>query len=1750
MADEIELIELKPGRAVVSKDLTGWYDGQWLEFRVVGNSGPTRIGFAPSKGGAKTDPEYTHYFDPADEATGLYSISPADLADVTEGSTIHFTAWEWIGGRPIVKAFGTVTKGAAIRVPDFGPAPGPEVTLGALTLSNASIPAGSSLGAVIGTVQGAQSTSTVTMPGTAGGQFAVAGRDVVVAGPLVTGSQSVTLRETMAEATNSPLDTPLSIAVGEAVAPTLAALTLSASTVSEDAAIGTLVGTVQGRTAGSTLSLAVDAGGLFSIDSSSGEIRTAAALDYETATSHDITIRETLAGATGSPRDTAVAIIVSDVADTAPPPADPTIADVTASVSRNATNNIVVAPTGTLDEAAYSWGFYAGTQTDPALVDPAFITLVALGATYTTGSTFTAETNVIAFITAAGDTSTVIDSGLIETLPAVATPTTTISQTTAPSLATPTEGDTALSAYTAGSTGTYTADNGQTISSIAAQMRVGGVDVADSRVLAAGESLTVRETVTASDGTTATFDSVAVTVEAAATEPGTTSPVSDQTATFGSLNTAGSAPYQITADDGEPITNAAATGGTATGYTLTSAGRITPSADGSADAGTITVSCDQGTATVTLSLDPAHPDTGVSEPCFLMRDVVIDTDAVDALAMLNPTMAIPVRYDHAALVKSVGRKGKDATGLIDARAEAEAGTTTGLYIDGTSGLVAINDTFGPEFTGFVVREQLQVNNGWSGRIHGNRYERLPGGPSMDPPIDVEYVAGAHVDVEDNDFLSPADETTYGNGIVRQRGGTDADGNAAYASVDIRRNYVMASSGDPLKLFGASKSRRQIVEHNYLGPGALLQGPWTGAYDSLRGYAAGEYINNPNTGMADDHGIYRALVDLAPGVAPPATGTGNDSDANWSWSDPHSDGIAPLASAGGILIRNNIENHGNALFPSQDVKPNNGLRVSRNTGTTVPLFGVTTIGNHFLRDRHPDSTAFPIALDSAVYEGDSSTTPNPTTLRSEANIAKRNWISPQGKRAAGDASNLAFYLYAGTVNTNCAFLDNRNAAAGSRVADGENRVVADHPIAVIDSGAADGKPFATFDRDVSITQTGLTVIGDTIIADTEITIAAGAISDGNGNTNAEAITLTLTGAVVGGEEPAPSGDYLSGTGTISATATDPTTITVAEQDLPVYDSDPYGTGLAAVPISGTHDGTEGAALQVRVFDADTGTALIDWTDIAAGAAGAWAATAYVSRGWTRCRAEVRVKAATTTTMATQTGRWFSGYIGDLHGQSLAARPITDTAVTATLAPPAESLWVLYNAVNQDGTLAAEEVTASSTLGLRRQAHVVAAYSDAPVMEVDGTHSGTGRPELADDSLIGRDYAASFADPVATVRSGGSDVSQILEHWFTNDAASRFEFTRLFLPWYANLQKGGLGDTDDGSGIADYTGGLITVRPGVEYTANHHMFDLSSDGTQGLFDPARTRFTALLNLMPTQGAETDGNIAVSTQQRHELADAVRQLVEDEAAFAPTNLPASTGEQRVFYGHLAAPGGTHVAANVDGESLVAVYLMMAMLRGWGVQPRVDPQFDFGSAVVASDGSYIDVTVTGLGGNPLSTAYLRHAAGDYAGSFEAQEWEAPTVLPGDTTELRPVHGFMLTPAGGTTSFSGFNAVIQDAAAGIVRFTKTAGAWAEGDALIWGDGIGLTDLTGARPHLHLPLAATPHVSGTGYGAPVRRGVAGATAFTVPASTEWGGTTEPEPTTGTWDVTGGSGSLTINAAPAKPATPVVTGGAGKITITE
>jgi hypothetical protein len=194
-------------------------------------------------------------------------------------------------------------------------------TLQVLNLSGGTITEGSAAGTVIGAILNTRVGSTLSLSADAGGRFALSGGNLV-AGATATDyetatSHTVTVVETLAGAIGSPKSTVLTVNVTNVLdAPNLVALTGSLS-VPENSANGTVVGTPTGYTAGSSKTFTADAGGRFAINSTTGQITVANGLllDYETNTSHNVTITETLVDSPNSPRATTLTIQVTDVVE-------------------------------------------------------------------------------------------------------------------------------------------------------------------------------------------------------------------------------------------------------------------------------------------------------------------------------------------------------------------------------------------------------------------------------------------------------------------------------------------------------------------------------------------------------------------------------------------------------------------------------------------------------------------------------------------------------------------------------------------------------------------------------------------------------------------------------------------------------------------------------------------------------------------------------------------------------------------------------------------------------------------------------------------------------------------------------------------------------------------------------------------------------------------------------------------------------------------------------------------------------------------------------------------------------------------------------------------------------------------------------------------------------------------------------------------------------------------------------------------
>ncbi|XUU61081.1 cadherin repeat domain-containing protein [Erythrobacter sp. HA6-11] len=173
-------------------------------------------------------------------------------------------------------------------------------------------------GDLVSTIENTTFGSSLKLSDSAGGRFALSNRTLVVgSAPLdFEDSQSyrVTVTETHHDAGNSPRNTSFDVTVLNVLEVELESLSLSAQTIPEGTAPGDIVGLVLNSSEGSNLSLVDDANGRFAL-SDSKLIVGLEPLDYEAETTHSITISESHPDSQNGPRETTLAIQVSNTAE-------------------------------------------------------------------------------------------------------------------------------------------------------------------------------------------------------------------------------------------------------------------------------------------------------------------------------------------------------------------------------------------------------------------------------------------------------------------------------------------------------------------------------------------------------------------------------------------------------------------------------------------------------------------------------------------------------------------------------------------------------------------------------------------------------------------------------------------------------------------------------------------------------------------------------------------------------------------------------------------------------------------------------------------------------------------------------------------------------------------------------------------------------------------------------------------------------------------------------------------------------------------------------------------------------------------------------------------------------------------------------------------------------------------------------------------------------------------------------------------
>lgn len=179
--------------------------------------------------------------------------------------------------------------------------------------------AGTTVGTVVASGLDPQVTPAFTITaGNGGGEFAINSSTGVITSATVLDFESASYYELTVEATDGVLTDTSTVVINVSdvnEAPTLGG---TSGSVAEDVSVGTPVATVSGSDpdAGDSLSYAItggNTGGAFAINSSTGEITTATALDYETTNSYSLIVTATDGG--GLNDSAAVAITVTNVSE-------------------------------------------------------------------------------------------------------------------------------------------------------------------------------------------------------------------------------------------------------------------------------------------------------------------------------------------------------------------------------------------------------------------------------------------------------------------------------------------------------------------------------------------------------------------------------------------------------------------------------------------------------------------------------------------------------------------------------------------------------------------------------------------------------------------------------------------------------------------------------------------------------------------------------------------------------------------------------------------------------------------------------------------------------------------------------------------------------------------------------------------------------------------------------------------------------------------------------------------------------------------------------------------------------------------------------------------------------------------------------------------------------------------------------------------------------------------------------------------
>jgi hypothetical protein len=211
-----------------------------------------------------------------------------------------------------------------------------EVTLAALSLDDDTVSETAMVGAVVGAIQDATSGSTLSLIDTDGGKYALDGLNIDVAAALAVGSDSITVRETHPDASNSPRDTVIAITVSDD-APTITST--NAVSLAENAAFSHTL------TANEAVTWTKTGGADAALFTLVGNSLTMTAKDYDTPsdadTNNTYVVQITATDAALNATNQTVTVTVTNVTEDATPNAFTFVDETSATLSTVYTSNAI-----------------------------------------------------------------------------------------------------------------------------------------------------------------------------------------------------------------------------------------------------------------------------------------------------------------------------------------------------------------------------------------------------------------------------------------------------------------------------------------------------------------------------------------------------------------------------------------------------------------------------------------------------------------------------------------------------------------------------------------------------------------------------------------------------------------------------------------------------------------------------------------------------------------------------------------------------------------------------------------------------------------------------------------------------------------------------------------------------------------------------------------------------------------------------------------------------------------------------------------------------------------------------------------------------------------------------------------------------------------------------------------------------------------------------------------------------------------